>query len=125
MIRFLLISILSTLLLSNSDCHSKKNEENLYRGRLEIRGLCLNYTIAVIDGNMDESLIESEWTDEITGKHYENVFALGSPCNFPSTIKAGDEFNFVIDSTTPQHCEVCLAYYPVPPKKLSIKVVER
>ncbi|HEU0111162.1 MAG TPA: hypothetical protein VFQ73_09820 [Flavisolibacter sp.] len=82
----------------------------------------MNYTISLVNGTMDTSLIAARWTNESTGKSYNNVFALGSKCNFPSTINEGDEFYFTIDSTTVQNCAVCLLYYPVPPKKLSIKV---
>ena len=41
----------------------------------------------------------------------------------PGNINAGDEFYFMIDSTSVQNCAVCLMYYPVPSKKLSIKVI--
>lgn len=82
----------------------------------------MNYTISLQDP-IDTSLVVANWTDESTGKSYKNVFALGSRCNFPSDIKEGDEFYFAIDSTTVQNCAVCLIYYPVPPKKLSIKVI--
>lgn len=116
----LILSVLSTLILSNSDC-SKKTAA--YKGRLEVKGLCMNYTIGVLQGNIDPSLIVSDWTDETTGKQYKNVFKLGSPCNFPSTINQGDEFYFTIDSSTVQNCAVCMAFYPTPSKALAIKVV--
>lgn len=117
---FLLISLLATLILSNSDC--QKKNENVYKGRLEIKAICSNYTIKVLEGNMDTSRIVPNWTDEHTGKSYTNVFKLGQPCIFPDSIDAGDEFHFVIDSTE-HNCAVCMAYYPVPPKSLPIRVV--
>lgn len=83
----------------------------------------MNYTISLIEGQLDPSLLEAEWTDESTGKKYQKVFALGSPCNFPESIQEGDEFYFSIDSTTKQDCAVCMAYYPTPAKKLKIKVL--
>ena len=83
----------------------------------------MNYTISVPEGNIDTSLIVADWTDDVTGKPYQNVFKLGSPCTFPATIKQGDEFYFVIDSSQAQNCAVCLAYYPTPKKTLPIKIV--
>ena len=121
----LLLSTFTFLVLSNSDCSKKKSATETYKGRLEIKGLCMNYTIRLIEGTIDTSKIAASWTDEMTKKDYRNVFALGSPCSFPDTIKEDDEFYFKLDSTTVQNCVVCMAYYPTPPKKLSIKVVDK
>jgi hypothetical protein len=115
------------LTVSADGCHrkGKNNNTGIYKGRLEIKALCMNYTIKVMEGNIDTSLTVASWTDPTTQKPYTNVFALGSPCNFPPTIQAGDEFNFSIDASPVLNCPVCMAYYPTPPKKLSIKVVEK
>lgn len=111
------------VMLTAATCKNQQQAtSNCYKGRLEIKADCMNYTISLVNGTMDTSLIAARWTNESTGKSYNNVFALGSKCNFPSTINEGDEFYFTIDSTTVQNCAVCLLYYPVPPKKLSIKV---
>lgn len=118
----LLLSILATLALSNSDCRSKTTAEKM-KGRLEIAGICSNYTIRVLEGDPGEDAVEANWTDETTGKQYENVFRLENPCDFPSTIKQGDEFYFVIDSSSRKPCTVCMAYYPTPAKKLPVKVI--
>lgn len=83
----------------------------------------MNYTISVQQGPIDTAVFAASWTDESTGKAYKNVFALDSRCNFPATLNEGDEFYFTIDSTTVQDCAVCLMYYPVPPKKVKIKVL--
>lgn len=112
---------LATLFLSASDCQHKATTR--FKGRLEVKALCMNYTISVIDGNIDTALVVPSWTDETTGKSYHNVFRLGSPCTFPADINAGDEFYFTIDSSAVQNCAVCMAYYPTPPKKLPIKVI--
>ena len=84
----------------------------------------MNYTIKLLEGNMDTSLIVNTWTNESTGKSYSNVFALGSRCSFPADIQEGQEFYFVVDNTTVQNCAVCMMYYPVPPKQLSVKVLQ-
>ena len=120
---FIILSALVTLLLSHSDCHKKDTVK--YKARLEIKGICMNYTIQLLDGNLDTSMIAANWTDEMTDKYYQNVFALGNPCNFPASIDQGEEFYFIIDKDPPRECMVCEAYYPVPPKKLVIKVVDR
>lgn len=121
-----LFTILLSAVLQAGKCRSKNDENgNKYKGRLEIKALCMNYTIKVLEGNIDTSRIAASWTDEMTGKSYTNVFALGSPCSFPSTIQEGDEFYFIIDSLQKQDCAVCLAYYPKPARKLSIKVMEK
>ena len=121
----ILLPALAFLLLANSDCSHNKSGKTRYKGKLEIAGICMNYTIRLLEGEIDTSKITAEWTDETTNNHYHNVFGLGSRCNFPDSIKQGDEFYFVIDTTTNKDCIVCLAYYPTPPKKLSIKVVDK
>lgn len=123
--RFVVLSAIATLLLSSSDCSSKKNLTGKYKGRLEVKGMCMNYTIRLLEGDINKSLLVRRWTDETTHKEYENVFALGSRCNFPDSIKQGDEFYFEIDSNYVQKCMVCLVFYPTPSKKLFIKVVDK
>ena len=122
---FILLSAFATLLLSSGDCKKKKANDGRYKGKLEIAGICMNYTIKVVTGNMDASATEAGWKDETTGKSYTNVFKLGNPCDFPATIKQGDEFYFTIDSSKSNPCIVCMAYYPTPSKTLSIKVMEK
>jgi hypothetical protein len=110
---------------SKEGCHKTKMAPATYKGRLVIKGICMNYTIKLLAGNMDTTVIENKWTDETTGKTYKNVFALGSRCTFPSTIQQGDDFLFTIDTSKVQNCNVCLAYYPTPSKHLSIKVIDK
>lgn len=121
--RFLLLSAVFVLAVSANQCGSKKEETIQYKGKLETKGLCMNYTIRLLQGSMDTSLISASWTDEVKTKTFSNVFGLGSPCTFPATINEGDEFYFTIDTSTVQNCAVCMAYYPTPPKKLAIKVI--
>jgi len=121
---FILLSALSSLLLSTGKCNKKDPDTN-YKARLEIAGICLNYTIKLLEGDIDTSKIESHWTDEMTGKSYTNVFALVNPCVLPKDIKQGDEFYFKIDTATKKECITCMAYYPKPSKKLSIVVIEK
>ena len=121
---FILLSAFTTLLLSSGDCSKKKVSSEKYKGKLEIAGICMNYTISVIEGKADASVIDASWKDETNGKSYRNVFKLANPCSFPASIKQGDEFYFTIDTLKGKQCTVCMAYYPTPSKALSIKVVE-
>lgn len=113
------------LTIAADNCNGKKTGTVVYKGKLEIKALCMNYTLKLLAGNIDTSKIATSWINEATHKSYTNVFALGNPCNFPSTIKEGDEFYFVVDTVQQNDCAVCMAFYPKPPKALSIKVVEK
>lgn len=92
------------------------------KGRLEVKGLCMNYTIKVLEGAIDPSLIEAAWTDPVTNKTHHNVFGLASVCDFPSDIAEGQEFYFALNPNPAPSCAVCKAYYPTPAKKLHITV---
>ena len=123
-----LLLLLSAFILLGATTKSCKNQQlppGCYKGKLEIKGGCMNYTIGVKEGNIDTALIVPSWTDENTSKTYKNVFALGSRCSFPATINEGDEFYFMIDSGTVQNCAVCMMYYPTPAKHVSIKVLDK
>jgi hypothetical protein len=121
---FFLAQFIFILAVTTDKCKNK-NENSIYKGKLEVKGMCMNYTIKLLEGNIDTSKLVTEWKNEVTGKTHNNVFALGSVCNFPSTINEGDEFSFTIDTTYVSNCAVCLAYYPKPTKSIAIKVVNK
>ena len=121
---YILAPLVFILAVSANKCKNK-NESSVYKGKLEVKGMCMNYTIKLLEGNIDASKLVAEWKNEVTGKTHNNVFALGSVCNFPSTINEGDEFYFSIDTTYVSNCAVCLAYYPKPAKNIAIKVVNK
>lgn len=121
-----LLLLLSSFILLSASTRSCKDTElpaGCYKGKLEVKGECMNYTISIQSNNFDTSMVVANWTDENTGRSYKNVFGLGSRCTFPDSLKAGDEFYFTIDTTSVQDCMVCMIYYPTPQKKLSIKVL--
>jgi len=120
--KIILFSLLAVLLLSNSECSKKNTTVTRYKGKLEIAGICMNYTIRLLEGNIDTSLIMANWVDETTNISYTNVFRLGNPCDFPVSIKQGDEFYFSLFTGKGKQCAVCMAYYPTPPKAVSIKI---
>ncbi|HVK96661.1 MAG TPA: hypothetical protein VM368_02535 [Flavisolibacter sp.] len=118
--------IIILLAFATTDCSNKKvGSSSCYKGRLEIKGICSNYTIKVLDGNIDTTKFQARWTDEHTGKEYTNVFGLNSPCDFPDTINEGEEFYFTIENEGKEGCMVCQAYYPTPAKKLHIRVLSQ
>ena len=122
----LILSSFILLSASTKSCKDRKEQDlapGVYKGRLELKELCMNYTISIQSKNFDTSMVVTNWIDENTGKTYKNVFGLGSRCTFPDSLKTGDEFYFTMDSTTVQNCMVCMAYYPTPRKKLSIKIL--
>jgi len=121
---YVLVPFIFILSVTTNKCKNK-NESSVYKGKLEVKGMCMNYTIKLLEGNIDKSKLVAGWKNEVTGKTHTNVFALGSVCNFPSTINEGDEFYFTIDSSYVSNCAVCLAYYPKPAKSIAIKVVNK
>jgi hypothetical protein len=118
-------TILVVIGLLSISCSKVDPETDCIKGKLLINGICGNITIQVMSGNIDSNLIVKSWTDPATDKTHQNVFALRSICTFPSSIKEGDEFYFNIDNDPKgSDCAVCLAYRPVPPKGLMIKVCQ-
>lgn len=109
-----------------SDFKTIECEKETLTGKLVLKGICMNYVIEVLDGDIDSELIESEWTDQDTNLVYTNVFTLGSVCDFPENIEEGDTFQFSIKSQSlDQECAVCLAYSPTPEKSLQIEVCNK
>ena len=120
---YFLLALAPFVSSQSTSCNKKSVTENCMKGRLEIKGICSNYVITIIDGPIDASKIASTWTDPETNKTYTNAFKLGSPCTFPSTLNEGDEFYFTFIEETKEDCAVCMAYRPVPEKINTIKVL--
>ena len=109
---------------SQQRCNKEQPAGTCFKGRLEVKGICSNHTITVLEGSIDPATVEASWTDPNTGKTYSQVFALGSPCSFPASINEGDEFYFTLQAPV-QHCAVCEAWYPKPSKALAITVLDK
>jgi hypothetical protein len=121
--RYYLFLFSLTIFLGSCD---KEGAEICIKGKLLIKGICMNYVIQDVDGVLGAEAIESSWRDPSTGSVYANVFALGSPCDFPLSIEEGQEFSFTVDiSGGAPGCGVCQAYRPVPAKSLKIKVCNK
>lgn len=121
MMNILLAGILFLSVAATSKTCGKQNATGCYKGRLEVKGICSNYTIKVLDAT-GLAWTQSKWTDEQTGKKHTQVFKLANPCNFPESIKEGDEFYFTLDTGKLERCTTCMAYYPTPQKAAAIKV---
>jgi len=117
--------LLSIVTLSAFQCKKEAvtAKTACYKGRLEIKGTCMNYTIKVLEGNISEDRIEKKWKNPSTGNEHTNVFRLESICNFPTNLKEGDEFYFELENNPSIECFRCLAFYPTPEKGMSIKVI--
>jgi hypothetical protein len=104
----------------------EKNQEPAricIKGKLMLKGICKNYVIGLVDGEIDANLIEKKWINPMTKEEYTNVFGLASICTFPENIVEGQEFYFtVLNLVEPAICEQCKAYAPAPYKKLHISV---
>jgi hypothetical protein len=121
----LMFSILVTTLLAMVvTCNKEKASGTCFKGKLVRKGICMNYTISVTEGNVDTALLEASWHEPNTDNHFTKAFRLGTPCSFPSGIEEGDEFYFKIIPAADQNCVVCQAYYPTPDKSLNIKVLD-
>jgi|SRR6476620_963072 len=119
-----LLSAVIFFLFTASTCHNatvKTTSKNCYKARLAIKGICMNYVIQVLDGDLKKLNIEKTWKDESDGKEYTNVFALSSRCTFPD-IAEGSEFYFTVTDAVNANCNVCMAYRPVPAAKNNIIV---
>jgi hypothetical protein len=120
MIKYLIFFII----LLNISCN-KSNDTSVacFKGKLVLKGICMNYVIQIIEGDVDKSLYESSWQNPLTNTTYQNVFGLASTCTFPTTIKEGDEFYFSIPKNPiVPACADCKAYSPTPSKKISIEI---
>jgi hypothetical protein len=127
--KILLTFLISTLSLTFTACKKGNTDKkidlplNCFKGRMEIQDICGSYTIKVLEGNIDPSLIQASWQHPTTKVTYQNVFRIGNTCTFPTDIKEGETFYFTIrDNKEDAACVQCLAYAPAPDKVLSINV---
>jgi len=119
--------LLAFFVLLNISCNKSNDTiQNCFKGKLVLKGLCMNYVIQITEGDVDKALYESSWQNPSTKTTYQNVFGLGSICTFPSTINEGDEFYFSIPkSSIVQTCAQCMAYSPTPSKKIIIEICNK
>jgi len=95
-----LILVFLILFSCKEDATALVCEEYPYRAKLVIKGICFNYVVEFIDAGPNSNLVDSQWTDEMTGKVYNNAFRLSNYCDFPAEIQEGDEFFFSLGANT-------------------------
>lgn len=119
--------LLAFFVLLNISCNKSNDTiQNCFKGKLVLKGICMNYVIQITEGDVDKALYESSWQNPSTNTTYQNVFRLESICTFPSTIKEGDEFYFSIPKNPiPQTCAQCMAYSPTPNKMIYIEICNK
>ncbi len=88
-----------------------------------IRITCATTVIQVLDPahyNLGET-----WTIEGTSNTYEHVAVVSNKCEFPSTLKEGDEFYFrqISENDASNDCAVCMMYDFPPSKGIYLRVV--
>ena len=87
---------------------------------------CATIAVQVLDARYFQ-LGQPEWeAGKGTGKMITHVFAVANSCSFPSKIKIGQEFSFVVlkDDPANKDCMVCMMYDYPPEIKQLIKVEE-
>ena len=98
----------------------------IFKGKLVLQGICMNYVIQIVEGSVNPTLYEQSWANPLTNTTYKNVFGLASICTFPSNIKEGDEFYFTIPKNpVAQTCAQCKAYSPIPAKTINIAIYNK
>ena len=102
---------------------NKKTGAECFRGKLRIKGICMNYVIEVLEGDLNRLNLTNSWVDENDGTEYRNVFSLENKCIFPD-IEEGAEFYFTLRTDSNNDCLVCEAYRPVPAAKNNIAVTQ-
>ena len=99
-------------ILLNISCNKSNNTSvACFKGKLVLKGLCMNYVIQIIEGDVDKALYESSWQNPSTKTTYQNVFGLGSIVYWilPKTFKqrliyiAFNYLNYIIHANAFQH----------------------
>ncbi|HVU56702.1 MAG TPA: hypothetical protein VHD83_16685 [Puia sp.] len=109
-------------------CHpTKVTVPGALTGRLVLAGPCGQYTVQVLAGNIDSSLIVKSWTDSYIDSVYTNVFGVSNFCHFGDYgLHVGDNFTFDIDpNPTDKGCYICMLWYPQPPPTIAVKNVQK
>lgn len=128
MMRFTFLLILLFTLFTSATCNTATQSpadlpSGCYKGKLVIKGICMNYVVQVLQGDTTKLKMEKTWVDETNDETYNNVFALASKCSFPD-IEEGTEFYFTVTDKDDSNCNVCMAYRPVPTARNNIAVMK-
>ncbi|MBX2922925.1 MAG: hypothetical protein KF746_12075 [Chitinophagaceae bacterium] len=97
------------------------------KGRLVVSELCSHYIVEVTGGNISPEKTAANWTDDKRNATYAIAFTVANRCAFAKAgLAEGDEFSFSVDETSqPENCAVCMAYYPTPSQTLAITNIQK
>ena len=71
--------LVAFIFLLNIACNKSSNSPTAcFKGKLVLKGICMNYVIQITEGNVDSSLYEISWQNPESGITYQNVFGLES-----------------------------------------------
>lgn len=127
--RSIVLPALSAVLFIFSAACSRNDGEygKVFKGKFLFSGICSNYTIQLLEGDMPPGKIAASWklkaTDSIS---YSNVFAVSNTCDFDKyKLRQGDIFTFRLDPSPVTGCAVCDAYFPTPPVRNAIRNIKK
>jgi hypothetical protein len=92
-----LFASLVFLLFISATCHrsggkatgsKQAGNTTCYKARLEIKGICMNYVIKVLEGDLNALAVEKEWTDESDGKRIAMCLRWAAAARFRTCRKA-------------------------------------
>ena len=62
-------------ILLNISCNKSNNTSvACFKGKLVLKGVCMNYVIQITEGDVDKALYESSWQNPLTNTTYQFVF---------------------------------------------------
>ena len=70
---FFIILTMCFVLGSCSKEESTNLEPGQFKGKLVLKGICMNYVIQVVDGDLDASLYEKQWVHTLLGSARLNL----------------------------------------------------
>lgn len=123
----LLFSLLFACLFTALSCNKSNSVEkgSIYKAKIMRMEDCAKFYACVIkEGAIDPTLVDNNW--EHDGMTYNNAFFVANRCAFPSKLKTGDEFEFILSSNVDNNCTVCnIGLFNIPSKSLNVKVLQK
>jgi hypothetical protein len=95
---------------------------NCVTARLEKIERCGQRIVSILSEDKTGLNYAPNWTHPVTKESYQNVFAVGNICDFPSSIKENETFKFVRVEKGTNGCVTCLILAPTPAEKMNIKI---
>ena len=114
--------ILLALSLQMCATRPQTKQRGCFKGKLVKRGICGQRVIQLLSEPSAGIAFAVNWTDSLSGKQYAKVFSVGNTCDFPVSVKEGDEFSFTLTNIPAPDCIQCYAYTPVPAEKNNVAV---